>query len=930
MKTNEFLTELSNEKLAKYKTAAAADASKADKEGDFKKGDKRFKGIVKATNKQFANDTKKVQESKQDILNESLLMEDPIYRQFKSVSKYIVERRLSKQEIYQIFADAETGMTNKDTGANRTMLGRGKDVTGKAITSVKDAVSGVLNSIQSSAPVAAVDVAYDQATAALGKLTGGEKGKIMKSIIAYRNLAKQYPKAAGFAKAALVAAVGLATGGAGLPAIAGLTYALDSAIRGDKLSSVIGKGAGAAALAYGGQAAAEYAQGTGGADIPGANPHQLDPSQMQQGPGGGGGGGGGGAGGADIPGANPHQLDPSQMQQAAGGSNDIVKTVVKGDKLSVIADKYNTSVELLQRANPQITNPDALVIGTKIHIPPTNAPTYYHGVGTAADTAAKTASGAYDSVPTALAKQAAANRAGVTESIWKNHSPKLDKNIVESISFKKLSAYDLIDKKTTAFNWALNESIGNKNRNINLTTVGVYTIFENVDRYRLAVMEVAGVPGSTRPEQYRPDEPEGKGKESKPGLIGRGLNWLDKTAGKVGGALSNFGHQFTTNVTKEKLKMNWTQKGEQSDSDEVAAFMKSQGVPEDVISTIYTKMGLPYTQSTAAATAAATPAADTGSTSTDTSGAGAGAFSSMANQLPKSTNTSSTGGTTTNTSTGLTHTSKAVAPTTGGAGGTSSAGSMSQPSQPNTPREQQAVTRTVRQQIDDIMHTILTQHNDDQPSLVKYLRQRLDSSFPGETTTAAPKRAAPRKAALKGKKPNNTIAMPKREKIRIGKDEIKPDNPMYDKKNASGVTESLGLNYPETYEQTNDKFKSKGQRRVAALTNEQNYDSGDYSNARMGREYGKSNYHVDSGASHFEKERVKNEPGGELGRPKSLAGASKSLPADPFSRTTGKIPKGKTGQVHKVDMDEGKQRIDTRVKNYVPIKESAILQGLRG
>ena len=148
MKTNEFLTELSNEKLAKYKTAAAADASKADKEGDFKKGDKRFKGIVKATNKQFANDTKKVQESKQDILNESLLMEDPIYRQFKSVSKYIVERRLSKQEIYQIFADAETGMTNKDTGANRTMLGRGKDVTGKAITSVKDAVSGVLNSIQ--------------------------------------------------------------------------------------------------------------------------------------------------------------------------------------------------------------------------------------------------------------------------------------------------------------------------------------------------------------------------------------------------------------------------------------------------------------------------------------------------------------------------------------------------------------------------------------------------------------------------------------------------------------------------------------------------------------------------------------------------------------------------------------------------------------
>jgi len=58
MKPSDFLTELSTDKLAKYKTAAAADASKADKEGDFKRGDKRFSGIVKATKKQFANDTK--------------------------------------------------------------------------------------------------------------------------------------------------------------------------------------------------------------------------------------------------------------------------------------------------------------------------------------------------------------------------------------------------------------------------------------------------------------------------------------------------------------------------------------------------------------------------------------------------------------------------------------------------------------------------------------------------------------------------------------------------------------------------------------------------------------------------------------------------------------------------------------------------------
>jgi len=53
------LNEISTEVLSKYKKAAGKDASKADKEGDYKRGNKRFKGIVKATNKQFANDKKK-------------------------------------------------------------------------------------------------------------------------------------------------------------------------------------------------------------------------------------------------------------------------------------------------------------------------------------------------------------------------------------------------------------------------------------------------------------------------------------------------------------------------------------------------------------------------------------------------------------------------------------------------------------------------------------------------------------------------------------------------------------------------------------------------------------------------------------------------------------------------------------------------------
>jgi hypothetical protein len=59
MPMEDTLSELSTEKLAQYKKAAAADAKKADAEGDYERGDKRFKGINRATNKQFDNDLKK-------------------------------------------------------------------------------------------------------------------------------------------------------------------------------------------------------------------------------------------------------------------------------------------------------------------------------------------------------------------------------------------------------------------------------------------------------------------------------------------------------------------------------------------------------------------------------------------------------------------------------------------------------------------------------------------------------------------------------------------------------------------------------------------------------------------------------------------------------------------------------------------------------
>jgi len=517
---------------------------------------------------------------KKKPVNEAMLMEDPIYRRFKRVGQYISEQKLTEPEILQIFSDAETGMTDRATGANRTFAGRGKDATVDFAKDVAGAVKGVLNSIQNSTPVAAVDTAYDQATDALADLAGGQKGAVMDAINKYRNLVKQYPKTAGFAKAALVAIAGLATGGAGLPAIAGLTYALDSAIKGDKLSSVIGKGAGAAALAAAGQGIFGGATQTGAADTNAfTNVNQM----------------------GDYTGEYVSMPDGSDATSAlvAPTPNLAAYTVQQGDTLSQIAEHFNTTVEELVGLNPQLAqasgatagqglNPDVIFPGQQITLPPgtPGADVYAGGVGTNANTMADIARG---QVPNSAITQGMAARNAVKESI--------------KYRARILPADKLIDQKATVLNWALSESVGRKSKSVNLTTLGTYTVFENIDRYRLALLEATQPGRPELPDQYAPAMPGGAGVPSKPGLIGRGLNYLDRGVKKVGGALSNFGHQFTTNVTKEKLKMNWHQAGKPSDSDQLAAWLVGQGVPQEVVTSVYGKMSIPYTAPAAQATA---------------------------------------------------------------------------------------------------------------------------------------------------------------------------------------------------------------------------------------------------------------------------------------------------------------------------------------
>jgi len=59
------LNELSPDLLGRYKTKAAVQAKALDKKGKYKKANKRFTGITRATNKQFSNDRDEYEKERQ-------------------------------------------------------------------------------------------------------------------------------------------------------------------------------------------------------------------------------------------------------------------------------------------------------------------------------------------------------------------------------------------------------------------------------------------------------------------------------------------------------------------------------------------------------------------------------------------------------------------------------------------------------------------------------------------------------------------------------------------------------------------------------------------------------------------------------------------------------------------------------------------------
>lgn len=155
----------------------------------------------------------------------------------------LIEATLSPEQIQQIFGQVETDATA--AGSNRTMLGKGVDVAKKA----NEVINNIGKWLQNTTPVQAFDQKFENLKSQVAAKLG-QDSKIMQSITQLGTFAKENPGKTAAIIGVLTAIAALAGGPAG-GAIAGqvLKGAVEL-LKGEKLSTAIGKGAKAAALGW--------------------------------------------------------------------------------------------------------------------------------------------------------------------------------------------------------------------------------------------------------------------------------------------------------------------------------------------------------------------------------------------------------------------------------------------------------------------------------------------------------------------------------------------------------------------------------------------------------------------------------------------------------------------------------------------------------
>jgi hypothetical protein len=158
----------------------------------------------------------------------------------RNINRVLREAQLSTAQINALFGAVEQNATA--SGSNRTIVGKGKDV----VDAVNDGIAKVGKALQNTAPVKAFDQKFEQ-------LKGSVSAKfpeLEKQLSSIGEYAKQNPGKTQAIVTVLTILAGVATGGVG-GAIAGqLLRGSLELVKGEKLSTAIGKGLKTAAIGY--------------------------------------------------------------------------------------------------------------------------------------------------------------------------------------------------------------------------------------------------------------------------------------------------------------------------------------------------------------------------------------------------------------------------------------------------------------------------------------------------------------------------------------------------------------------------------------------------------------------------------------------------------------------------------------------------------
>ena len=162
---------------------------------------------------------------------------------------HIFEQTLDAKQIDGIFTNAEKVAI--DSGDNKTALGKAGQVVGAQAKKLQDQIDQLLKAAQDSGPVKNFDAQFEKLKANLKtKLEGNPMGqKIMTMVDGYADFAKGNPAKAAFVIGAMTSVLAFASGGIVSGAAIGFFLRLaNNTLKGDKLSTAVGKGIKGAAI----------------------------------------------------------------------------------------------------------------------------------------------------------------------------------------------------------------------------------------------------------------------------------------------------------------------------------------------------------------------------------------------------------------------------------------------------------------------------------------------------------------------------------------------------------------------------------------------------------------------------------------------------------------------------------------------------------